>query len=400
MDFIIEETEFNGQPVDAARTLLRDKAGELMTQALRWHDARRTGMTGTTLGEILTPRNAIRSTTGTGKSEQLRQAIPYYVREAKPKDLPHRLLIAVPTHKLAKEAQDKMPGGVTTHVWQGRGGKHLVTKEPMCRNLEAVDAALEIGTDVENVACKRKQAQCPFYTSCHYQAQKPAAAKAEIVYVAHETLFNMPEALGDGFGLVIIDEAFWQDGLDSRAKLAISGLALELDAFPVRDHGWKSHDFTWQLRELIGQLQHALDQMDDGYVTRQPLVDAGLTAEDMRRRRQAGMEAQGRSRLEARRTGRAAEAGRQAVRLPRPVACARGDVEGARRPARLERRRHRTAEIETTTTKEGSTRWLRINRPQGNRRGARQPADHRRRRHPAAGADALLPAGSNSRSIS
>ena len=198
MDFIIEETEFNGQPVDAARTLLRDKAGELMTQALRWHDARRTGMTGMTLGEILTPRNAIRSTTGTGKSEQLRQAIPYYVHEAKPKDLPHRLLIAVPTHELAKEAQDKMPGGVTTHVWQGRGGKHLVTKEPMCRNLEAVDAALEIGTDVENVACKRKQAQCPFYTSCHYQAQKAPAAKAEVVYVAHEALFNMPKALGDG----------------------------------------------------------------------------------------------------------------------------------------------------------------------------------------------------------
>ena len=71
LDFIIEETEFNGQPEEAARTLLRDKAGELMTQALRWHDARRTGMTGTTLGEILTPRNAIKITTGIGKSEQL-----------------------------------------------------------------------------------------------------------------------------------------------------------------------------------------------------------------------------------------------------------------------------------------------------------------------------------------
>ena len=272
------------------------------------------------------------------------------------------MLIAVPTHKLAKEAQDKMPGGVTTHVWQGRGGKHLVTKEPMCRNLEAVDAALEIGTDVENVACKRKQAQCPFYTSCHYQAQKPAAAKAEIVYVAHETLFNMPEALSDGFGLVIIDEAFWQDGLDSRAKLAISGLALELDAFPVRDHGWKSHEFTWQLRELIGQLQRALDQMDDGYVTRQPLVDAGLTAEDCA----AAVKLEWRRKVDhGLRPGAPVERQKQAVKrfgflaqLPAREAMWKAledlldwnDVATGR------------LWIETTTTKEGSTRWLRINR--------------------------------------
>ena len=91
----------------------------------------------------------------------------------------------------------------------------------------------------------------------------------------------MPKALGEDFGLVIIDEAFWQDGLATKAKLDISGLAHELNVFPVRDvYGFKDHYFTSQLRGLIGQLQHALSQMPDGYVTRQQLVDAGLSAED------------------------------------------------------------------------------------------------------------------------
>ena len=151
----------------------------------------------------------------------------------------------------------------------------------MCNNPQAVEAAIKIGANVEETACKRKQWQCRFYTSCHYQVQNASAAKAEIVYAAHEALFNMPKALGEDFGLVIIDEAFWQDGLATKAKLDISGLAHELNVFPVRDvYGFKDHYFTSQLRGLIGQLQHALSQMPDGYVTRQQLVDAGLSAED------------------------------------------------------------------------------------------------------------------------
>ena len=83
---------------------------------------------------------------------------------------------------------------------------------------QAVEAAIKIGANVEETACKRKQWQCRFYTSCHYQVQNASAAKAEIVYAAHEALFNMPKALGEDFGLVIIDEAFWQDGLATKAK--------------------------------------------------------------------------------------------------------------------------------------------------------------------------------------
>ena len=59
---------------------------------------------------------------------------------------------AVPTHRLADEARSKMPDGVTVAIWQGREGTKLGTDEPMCRNLEAVKAAIKIGAEVEETA--------------------------------------------------------------------------------------------------------------------------------------------------------------------------------------------------------------------------------------------------------
>ena len=57
--------------------------------------------------------------------------------------------------------------------------------------------------------------------------------------MAHEGLFQLPPGVCDGFGLVIIDESFWQKGLsgareDDRPRLAIGGLNEELKDFPVR----------------------------------------------------------------------------------------------------------------------------------------------------------------------
>ena len=170
-----------------------------------------------------------------------------------------------------------MPDGVTTAVWQGREGTKLGTDEPMCRNLEAVKAALKIGAEIEETVCKHKEARCPFYDTCHYQAQKAPAKKADVVFAAHEILFQDDQALGKGFGLVVVDEGFWQDGITG-TRLAIAGLDHELKAFPVRDKGVSEVDKLrpTHLRELIEQLQAALEAMPDGYVTRQPLIDAGL----------------------------------------------------------------------------------------------------------------------------
>ena len=90
-------------------------------------------------------------------------------------------------------------------------------KEPMCRDLDAVDAALKIGADVQHTACRRGQRGgppilCPFFEDCHYQKMLVECAAADVVFVPHELLFKLPAAIGE-FGLVIVDEEFWQTGL-------------------------------------------------------------------------------------------------------------------------------------------------------------------------------------------
>ena len=283
------------------------------------------------------PHKAIRITTGVGKSELGRQAIAWFVIEAKRGKLPHRVLILVPTHKLAGEARSKMPDGVTTAIWQGRDGTHLATGEPMCRNLEAVAAAQEIGAEIEETACKNGEARCPFFDTCRYQRQKEPAGKADVVFCAHEILFQVPKKLGKGFGLVFVDEGFWQDGITG-TDLAIDRLAHELKDFPVRRDGNKLDTETMHLRELIERLQTALAKMDDGYVTRQPLIEAGLrpaTAnEDSSCTAARKMEWQRKveSRPDARRQRRGPQGRGQAIRLHGAIATARSNVARARRP--------------------------------------------------------------------
>ena len=77
------------------------------------------------------------------------------------------------------------------------------------------------------------------YDECHYQKMLAECAAADIVFVAHELLFKLPAALGE-FGLVIVDEGFWQKGLfgdneNDPVRLCIAGLAEELKDFPVTE---------------------------------------------------------------------------------------------------------------------------------------------------------------------
>jgi hypothetical protein len=235
--------------------------------------------------DLKAPHEAIKITTGVGKSRAIRRMIAHFIRRAKSKGLPHRVLYLVGTHRLADEAKQRLPDGVTSAIWQGRGAVKLGTDdEPMCLNLPAVEAAIKIAAEVEKTACRKAKRgadpiYCPFYKLCHYQAQKALAERADVVFAAHELLLKVPSSIGE-FGMVIADEAFWQDalfGTAPKSRLVISSLADDLTEAPVRDYsGNRLGPETDDLRRLIGRLQGAFDQMGDGYVTRQPLVDAGL----------------------------------------------------------------------------------------------------------------------------
>ena len=287
-------------------------------------------------------------------------------------------------------------------IWQGLKATKLGTNEPMCLNHAAVDAALALGADVETTACRRGQRGgppivCPFYEGegqCHYQAQKAEAFAADVLFVAHEGLFQLPPGVCDGFGLVIIDESFWQKGLsgareDDRPRLAIGGLNEELKDFPVwirmvrngKRERVVSEDMTQELREITGQLQAALTAAPDGYVQ-----SAALEA--------AGLEACGRA--------RALEWARKVPHGVKPDASPEQLKDAVKKFGFLAQIKRRVEmwsaiseildgteeatgrlRIETVTTKEGSIRWLYIS--------GRKRIDKRLMRLPIICADANLP---------
>ena len=95
----------------------------MMAEALAWHEVARY------LGQVCIEPAAGAAAQrhqdhhrhrqiGSAQAGNRRLIIP----EAKRKGLPHRVLNPVPTHKLADEAREKMPDGVTVAVWQGREG--------------------------------------------------------------------------------------------------------------------------------------------------------------------------------------------------------------------------------------------------------------------------------------
>jgi putative DNA primase/helicase len=274
--------------LDEARATVAKSAIKLIRDAIEWHELPEED------NRPEPPHAAIKITTGVGKSHATRAAIPEFVAEMKRRGH-RRVLFLVPTHALGSEAKRMLPEGLTAEVWQGRGvrkvdgvptctSRLLMTGEPMCRNPAAVAAAEQIGAAVDETACKQGKGddavKCEHFDTCAFQIQKAAVEGADVVFAAHELLFHPQSALGD-FGLVIIDEGFWQDGLVTNSKLGAEGLAHDIDAFPVRDRlGVANREETAHLADLIARLQTGLRNQPDGYVSKAPLIAAGLLPSD------------------------------------------------------------------------------------------------------------------------
>src|SRR6516225_2444544 len=284
-----EEARGGAVPVGIAREQMRAAIDLFVEQALRFHatPAPEPGVIDLNYEPAL--HAALKITTGGGKSEQMRQGAARFVLEQKRRGHQlYRVIFPVPTHRLAEEASNKMlalfgANGISTAIYQSREAKDLKTGEPLCRNLEAVKAALSVGLDVQQTCCKKGKIKCPFFDDCAFQRQRELAKRADVVFAAHELMFVTLNRFGkDSFGLVIIDEGFSLKGIlqDPRqTRMKIAGLLDELTAYPVREHGVILRDKTTKLRDTIEQLQAALMQMPDGRLTRQGLIDGGFLPE-------------------------------------------------------------------------------------------------------------------------
>jgi hypothetical protein len=282
-----EEKQSGAVPVDVAREQMRAAVDLFIEQALQFHATPAPAPGVIDFNCKLPPHAALKTTTGCGKSEQMRQSAAHFVFEQKRRQHPlYRVIFLVPTHRLADEASSKLMAvfgvhGISTAIYQSREAKDLKTGEPLCRNLDAVKAAQSIGADPQKTCCKKGKVKCRLFDDCAFQRQREAAKRADVVFAAHELMFVTLNRFGkDSFGLVMIDEGFSLKGIlqDPRqTRMKIEGLSDDdLTTHPVRMKDQTiSNEDTKQLRDISKKLQAALMLMPDGRLTQQALIDAG-----------------------------------------------------------------------------------------------------------------------------
>ena len=230
-----------GTSADEARETLRRHLEMIMRTTLDWHERWK----GTDPRIAATHRTARSGSRPASASRGIRRMIARFIRRAKLRGLPHRVLYLVGTHRLADEAKQRLPEGVTSAIWQGRAAEKLGTDgEPMCLNPAAVEAAIKIGGEVEKTACRKAKRGAdhdllPVLRALSLSGAEDAGRTGRRGVRSPRFLLKVPTAIGE-FGLIVVDEAFWQDalfGTAPKSRLVISSMADELIEAPVRRAG-------------------------------------------------------------------------------------------------------------------------------------------------------------------
>lgn len=299
--------------VEDAREAITEHVGEFLSRALAWHRL------GAAEQAQQPPEHAALVVgVGVGKSTQAREALPAFISAARGDGqdfeqsvmegrAPHRVLWLVPTHKLGNETLAEMARlELKAAVMRGRDAELPGTGDPendipaerMCLNLEAVEDALKIGEDVERSVCgtgKPDKPSCPYFGQCAYQRQKKTVARADVVIASHQALFHrLPKEVSKGLGLVIVDEAWWQNGLAPNRETRLAGFADVPLSYPVRRKAkiegrkltgvWRlerDEEATNDLHVLSARAEAAFASIPEGeLVSKEAVLAAGLSASD------------------------------------------------------------------------------------------------------------------------
>jgi hypothetical protein len=179
------------------------------------------------------PSLAIKATAGLGKTSKLIARL--IQRNALELGDIHYF---VPTHNLSKQLLTDLDDALDVNMSSGRlrktqliSGRDKTDEEgrPLCEKATLAKEVAKLGLSVSTTLCKSGHTTCQFYNSCGYQKQfgdKKAeeAAEAEIPdfnkvfsevkVMAHNHLFLNTKGRMRKPKLVIVDEAFWQTGID------------------------------------------------------------------------------------------------------------------------------------------------------------------------------------------
>lgn len=231
------------------------------------------------------PQIGLRATVGLGKSAVARRQVLALRTRLRDAGAPDRIAIFVPSHGLAEEmAAELGAAGASVAVLRGYLARHPILRQPMCRDRDAVDAAILSGNDVQSTACESDGGhRCSFFAGCLKQQNRAEVAQADIVVAPYDALFTGFATAADSLGLLLIDEACW-----SRAIRETTGLFVEsfgqVPASALK--GWGAWDRRAGAAADLGDLRRraaaACLANGVGALSRHHLVEAGLTAEDCR----------------------------------------------------------------------------------------------------------------------
>ena len=221
------------------------------------------------------PFNVLKVGLGIGKTaEGIRTTIRWIEQGRGP------AVYAVPTHNLSGEVLGRIHrqanGRIRVAIGRGREAKDPEsTGVQMCRDLDAVRDVQKVGGDPQELVCINGDRKCAFFDVCGYQRQW--RQEADLWIVAHASLFSQKPGSIPAPSLLIIDEAFWQQGIrgTGNEKAVIS--EGDLAATPYAANIGKTADLDADLMPIRRKLIEAIDGQDGP--VRSEWLD-GLSADD------------------------------------------------------------------------------------------------------------------------
>ena len=257
---------------DAARTQLDAELEEACRHIEAWHLADDAGPC---------PRIGISATVGLGKSVRARHHLLALSERLAEAGKPSRLLVFVPSHRLAEEAASGWrEAGRRVAVLRGYEAIDPVSGEPVCRDLDAVQIALTAGFEVQTAACAAQEQRCRFFAGCPKQRNRREVEAAEVVIAPYDALFSGLAMPTGSIGAILIDEGCW--------ARAIANTIVPVATFLEDLAGWlrRSGNPTTSVAasaDLLALREKAADAFQvTGVVTRQAVRATGLSASDCR----------------------------------------------------------------------------------------------------------------------
>ena len=144
--------------------------------------------------------------------------------------------------------------------------------QPMCREIEAVRAAVSARLNVHETACAGSGRRCIHFAGCLKQRNRAEIAEADVVIAAHAALFTGFAVETSTIGVVLIDEGCWQRAKRTSHKLHVESFVSDLIGHSLR--GRNLDDAIADLHDLRGRAVEALGTA--GPVARSRLLRVGL----------------------------------------------------------------------------------------------------------------------------